>query len=169
MNPDDLLLRDIHLPDPLSWWPPAPGWWLLAGACLIIGVGTTWWLRRRAAQRRAPATLARRDLERVRTAWSAHGDAARLVGELSVWLRRTGMSLTQRAQAASLTGDAWRQFLDGLAGEPVFADAEGARLLASPYRTSASVHIEPEDAERLLGACEQWLRAATGRRRNARA
>ena len=35
-NPLDQL-RDIHLPEPISWWPPAPGWWILAVAsCALL-------------------------------------------------------------------------------------------------------------------------------------
>ncbi|MGB5726303.1 MAG: DUF4381 domain-containing protein, partial [Thiogranum sp.] len=39
MNPgSELPLRDIHLPDPLSWWPPAPGWWLLLTLLVAIAL-----------------------------------------------------------------------------------------------------------------------------------
>ena len=50
MNPDPLAqLRDIHLPEPIGWWPPAPGWWLLALVFLsaLIYVAL-WWRQRRA-------------------------------------------------------------------------------------------------------------------------
>jgi len=42
MNPADPLtnLRAIHLPDPISWWPPAPGWWIL----LIIAIAVVGYL-----------------------------------------------------------------------------------------------------------------------------
>lgn len=39
MNPSDPLaqLRDIHLPEAISWWPLAPGWWVVS-ALLIAGL-----------------------------------------------------------------------------------------------------------------------------------
>ena len=50
-SPDPLSeLRDIHLPDPVSWWPPAPGWWIAVGigfgllAAAGIGFGLERWL-----------------------------------------------------------------------------------------------------------------------------
>ena len=34
-------LKDIHLPSPVSFWPPAPGWWILA--VLLISSLFFWW------------------------------------------------------------------------------------------------------------------------------
>jgi len=38
LDPSSLLsqLRDVHSPEPISWWPLAPGWWILLGLCLIL-------------------------------------------------------------------------------------------------------------------------------------
>jgi hypothetical protein len=42
VNPSDPLaqLRDIHLPEAVSWWPLAPGWWVLA-VLLFVGLAYT--------------------------------------------------------------------------------------------------------------------------------
>lgn len=35
-NPTLEQLRDIHLPEAVHWWPPAPGWWILALLLLTL-------------------------------------------------------------------------------------------------------------------------------------
>ncbi|NND37229.1 MAG: DUF4381 domain-containing protein [Gammaproteobacteria bacterium] len=165
MNPEELLLRDIHLPEPLAWWPPAIGWWLLFALALLIGFATFAWLRRRARRQNSPATIAERDLERLRLAWVEHADAHRLLRDLSTWLRRAGMSLASRDAAASLTGERWILFLDELAGAEIFAQ-DAALLTAAPYRLGDEVGRD--DGERLLSACARWLAAVVDRMERAR-
>jgi len=40
----DIAIRDIHLPDAISWWPLAPGWWGLL-ALIVIAIVLFWYLR----------------------------------------------------------------------------------------------------------------------------
>ncbi len=35
-------LRDIHLPPPPSWWPPAPGWYFVGFTSLVLFVLICW-------------------------------------------------------------------------------------------------------------------------------
>ena len=163
MNPDELLLREIHLPDPVSWWPPAIGWWLLVAVVIGMTAAAYWWRRRLIAKRNAPATLARHELNRLRTTWTEHRDVQRLVNDVSTWLRRAGMSLSSRHRAASPTGDPWRQFLEELAGEPIFNDANDRFIFAAPYQAAT----DPVDGEHLLELCERWLDATKRKARQA--
>jgi len=43
-------LRDIHIPDSVSWWPPAPGWWGLV-VIIFVAMVLVWLWRRRRRQR----------------------------------------------------------------------------------------------------------------------
>ena len=73
----DLLagLRDYHLPEPISWWPPAPGWWLLASlAVAALAVLLLWRRERRLSL--SSGRLASRELSRLRAAWQVDGDDA---------------------------------------------------------------------------------------------
>ena len=38
MDPKQIPLRDLHLPEVVGWWPLAPGWWVLL-AMLVIACG----------------------------------------------------------------------------------------------------------------------------------
>lgn len=168
MNPQDLLLRDIHLPDPVSWWPPAIGWWLVGGLASAMIWSAAEWLRRRASRRRSPAAIAARELAALRSAWEQDGDAQRLLRDLSTWLRRAAMSLASREAVAGLTGDGWRRRLDEVAGARVFtglSEADCRLLDAGPYRPGAQA-AKPE-CDRLIAACDAWL-AAAGRRQEIR-
>ena len=46
LTPQNLVdhLKDIHLPEPITWWPVAPGWWaifvLLIAAAIYLAVTT---------------------------------------------------------------------------------------------------------------------------------
>lgn len=46
-NPALEQLRDIHLPQAVHWWPPAPGWWIVAALVLALTIWLVRYLQRR--------------------------------------------------------------------------------------------------------------------------
>lgn len=159
MNPSidisDLPLRDIHLPDPVSWWPPAPGWWLLAGA-VVVAVALALWQRHRT--RRTRAALAA--IRRIGAALEAGESPAECLRQLSVVLRRFVMSTAVGEDAhkvAGLVGRPWLDYLDARGGSGRFRDGPGRLLLDGPYVPDEAVRRE--DAAELGRLVADWIRA----------
>jgi len=113
-------LADIHLPEAISFWPPAPGWWLLGIALLAVLVVTGIRIAAMVRSRRICA-FALAELDRIYTAYSqaesAGGDeqieAARLlfINDLNAVLRRVALWHYPNAGIASLGGRAWVDFI----------------------------------------------------------
>lgn len=137
MNEHDPLaqLRDIHAPDPLGWWPPAPGWWLLL-ALLVAGLALTGWLLYRRYRANGYRRAARRELEHSWARLQTSGDRDRYVHELSQILRRTALTAYPAAVVNTLHGEAWLRFLDQtskVSGND-FSAGPGRDLMVLPYR-----------------------------------
>ena len=158
-DPGSLPLRDIHLPDAVSWWPPAPGWWLLLGlvALLVFAALRRW---RRGRGRRAALCHARRELAAIRRTFRLRPDQAGLARALSALLRRLAMSLYGRRAAAALTGEDWLAFLDQKAGGHAFTRGAGRDLIEAPYRADPAF-----DHAALLQLVSGWIDKAAGRGR----
>ena len=104
MDPDQLPLRDLHLPEAVGWWPLAPGWWALialavAGLIYLLYRQFLVW-RWNASRRTALAALAR-----VRREYEQGADALAIAKELSELVRRSMLAYAPRDEVAGLTGE----------------------------------------------------------------
>lgn len=155
-------LRDVSLPAPIAWWPPAPGWWAAAGATVVVALaGYALWRRwRRARYRREALAI----LQQAATRYRARGDDAELVAELSALLRRFAMSEASGdgRRIAGLTDEAWLSYLDRLAESRAFTHGPGRILARGPYQPPDALAA---DGEQLIRLAETVIRRGRRRRR----
>lgn len=98
-------LKDIHLPDAISAWPPAPGWWmLLLLTMVLLTLATLLFLR----WRRSPVTAALKELASLS---KQDADDRQLLVKCSALLRRAAIQLYPGSPVASMSGDEWRQLM----------------------------------------------------------
>jgi len=140
-------LRDIHLPDPIAFFPLAPGWWGLF-AMLLVAAGALLWLGRR--RRRSARRAALREVQRLEEAYAETHDVPALASGLSALLRRVSLLRGERASVATLQGEARARGLASASG--AFSPGLIVGLEAAVYRNPAHP-VPPDDAR-------GWLEAA---------
>ncbi len=163
MTPEALPLRDIHLPDPVSWWPPAPGWWLLLAVALVLVLSVAVVGSRRRQKRRLYREAVN-ELDRIHgETWEKSRDSTSLVRELSELLRRVALSVYPRDRVAGLIGEDWLRFLDRALHDTRWANGftkgAGRILVSAPYCR----HVEADPGE-LVRLCRAWIAAVAGGR-----
>ncbi|MEX2495529.1 MAG: DUF4381 domain-containing protein [Woeseia sp.] len=156
MDPEQIPLRDLHLPEAVGWWPLAPGWWLLialvSGAALLLLV-RAWRSWRRGAARR----IALKELARLQQAYRAKPDPVALGLRLSELLRRSMLAYSPRKDVAGLTGRDWLEWLDRGLEERPFSEGPGRALQELPYRRDAA--SSEFDADGLVSAVRLRLKS----------
>ena len=111
MDPTQIPLRDLHLPEAIGWWPLAAGWWFLL---MLVFAGLFYLLYRsiRKWRRNASRRVALKELARIQKDYRNGVDETTLAIELSELLRRTMLAYAPRHEVAGLTGANWLKWLD---------------------------------------------------------
>jgi hypothetical protein len=152
MQPSQLTLRDIHLPETLGWWPPAIGWWLLVILIPLLCVLIIW-LYRRITQKTAIKT-AKKQLMAIKKDKTLD-DSKKLI-ELSALVRRVVISISNRNETASLTGRNWLEYLDSTTNDSSFTTGAGRFLADAHFQKKPAADL---DISSVISVCENWLNA----------
>jgi hypothetical protein len=160
LTPQNLDLRDIHLPDPISWWPIAPGWWLLIVSLLLI-IAVIFISRKIYLGKQLKRDIIS-ELENIKLQFNKTQNKSQLAKSLSILLRRASISYYPENNIAGLTGNNWLNYLDitnsNASADRVFQSDTGEVLLSAPYLPDNS--IQDYDAKALIQLCESWLRSS---------
>ena len=149
-------LHDVHLPPDVSWWPPAPGWWILALMSALMVMGVAWQYKLRLL-RNDPRQHAQERLDALHTLWQDSQQATHIqtsqneylacesendyLRQSNIILRELAIALAGRTEVASLTGNAWIDWLEHGLKQPL---PKEMRLLLGTacYQRSVTVDIE---------------------------
>jgi len=156
---DNIPLRDIHLPDAISWWPPAIGWWIVVGLIILCGLAYYWLKHRRA--RRKVAKSALKELVDIKADFDTNSDAQRFMTKLSTLLRRVCITTFPNENVASIIGKDWLVFLDQCITHkekdkhPLFTRNVASVLLNAPYMHNIRNSDVP--IEELYKISQEWI------------
>lgn len=154
MDPGELPLRDIHLPDAVPWWPQTPGWWVLAGLIALLSI--TAWLRYRRRLNTGAVSAALAELEAAERAYKRDGDAHTIARTLSRLARRVALHYAA-ARAAAVTGDAWMGLLRELGGGAALGDDMQTLLLRGAYSRAVAATLDRRDCQAAIDGIGTWL------------
>jgi hypothetical protein len=144
-------LKDVVLPAPVPWWPPAPGWYVVAALLLVAAAWIAWLVVRR-HRRNAYRREALREID----ALAASSDVAP-IPEL---LRRVALCAAPGARVSVVApvGDAWLRLLDRMGGDHAFTRGPGRLLPDIAYGSAASIEAIPRaEKTALFAACRRWI------------
>lgn len=145
-----LELRDIHLPDAVSWWPPAIGWWVLLLAVILLLVAVFFLIKK--LKQVSVRKTAVADFESIKARYIEQQDKTVLSQQLSQLLRQILLSTHSRSEVASVTGEQWLAMLKQSHPKGQFELAWLEALTLSSYQKQANY-----DADELLNNIERWI------------
>ena len=144
-------LKELPLPPVIPYTPHTIGWAILAGILLLLILWSLWRRhKRRLANRYRVEALA--ELDQIEQALGTEPSAAI---RLPVLIKRVALTCASRADIASLSGDAWLQWLDSSLPQAGFLEAPGKLIPTLAY---GSPNADSTELHALLALTRRWIR-----------
>ena len=148
-------LRDIHLPEAVSWWPPAPGWWVLSiiattlVASLIIS-------RLRNTKRNAFRVTALLETQEALMLWNKNNNTADYLHTVNAVLKRVVLQNNSASNIANQSGINWVESLNHLSKQPL-SEITMQALGVACYQTKPDVDVAHVQQQIIA-----WVESYTG-------
>ncbi|HAU1296694.1 TPA: DUF4381 domain-containing protein [Legionella pneumophila] len=144
-------LRDIHLPEPVGWWPLAPGWYGLMVLIVVLIAGAAYFIYKRHVNA-LPKKQALGLLKIYKEQYEKDKNTQLASAHVSELLKRVALVYYPRAEVASMHGEAWLEFLNQT-GRGIDFTPVKSMLLDSPYKSSDTLNLNP-----LITRAEKWIK-----------
>lgn len=152
---NQLPLRDIHLPDPVSWWPPATGWWIVL-VFIILMIPAIRYLVKKIRQPVLKKS-AQAEMDSVIENYNGHKNKLRLIQDLSVSFKRIGISYLTRDTIAGEYGINWYQQINKLVRQDQLSDMQIQLLSEAPYQKNPD--LDERNIGSLIEQVQKWVKA----------
>lgn len=146
-------LRGIHIPEPVSWWPPAPGWWILFILALLLTGLSIWFVVRHQRNNRY-RKQALGELQTIHAQWVSEPDSSLYVQSANAVIKRAMLAGSNEVHKASLTGQKWIDELNQWATQNPISEQSALALLEAGYRVKPEIDVNELHQQLIL-----WLRS----------
>lgn len=147
-------LKALHLPEPVSSWPLAPGWWILL---LLLILGAFWLIKTVVAyiRKNAYRRVAHQQLQLIYRQYLVEKSDRQLLHSLNKLLKSTAINQYSDQYCSPLYGSDWAVFLGSCVKASRQLDWQIFLLLEQSYARQVSVSEQQRSA--LYQATKLWI------------
>ena len=135
-------LKELPLPEPVSWWPQTLGWYIL-GLLLLLALAWFGWRLWQRYRRNAYRREGLAELDDIAT--DPEG-----LRRLPYLLRKSALAAVPRSEVAALRGGDWIAWLNRSAGSELFTDSDGQMLDRLAFADAGLLALDEPHARHLL-------------------
>lgn len=149
-------LKDIHLPEPIHWWPLAPGWYVVLAVIVLFSLVVIGYISKR-KRYALPKKQALALLNTYKKEYEISSNAPLISSQIAELLKRVALVYFPRVQVAGMTGAEWLAFLNNTAKGVDFKSVQEL-LLELPFKKSELVAQNPIELTELFRNAELWIK-----------